>query len=294
MQGDITPEMTNVFTGGTVPRTLIAGELITALEQQTGVLFSGKTAFDNTQSGYRLGIDESDDLIKFYIGNTTDYINWNGSTLTIVGGLSVTSGTIGGFGIGSDYIRDVANSMGMASTVTGGDDVRFWAGDTFANRATANLVITESGRVTALDLRIPGGSLNSGGSDYTSISGNAYYSSGWKRIYNGTAARLTVGDGGSGIGIYEAVTGAADSAITWIERLRIEINGTTLGPARSASVSFPTTSIGNHLCIPSCEGIPTGVPSLQDLVSHVAMVYDRTNDNLYIYRNGWKKTATFT
>src|SRR3990167_8937416 len=55
---------------------------------------------------------------------------------------------IGGFEVGADYIRDVANSMGMASTVTGGDDVRFWAGDTYANRATADFRVTEAGAVT--------------------------------------------------------------------------------------------------------------------------------------------------
>lgn len=64
---------------------------------------------------------------------------------TFSGSITASSGAIGGFDIGTDYVRDVANSFGLASTVTAGDDVRFWAGSTFANRATASFRITESG-----------------------------------------------------------------------------------------------------------------------------------------------------
>jgi len=92
----------------------------------------------------------------FYIdtaGNFSlgDSLVWDAATdsLTITGSIIATSGTIGGFDIGADYIRDTANSMGMASTVTGGDDVRFWAGNTFANRGIAPFNVTESGILTA-------------------------------------------------------------------------------------------------------------------------------------------------
>ncbi len=65
------------------------------------------------------------------------------------GSIFAQLGTIGGFDLGADYIRDVGNSFGMASTVTGGDDVRFWAGATFANRATAPFRLTEAGVLVA-------------------------------------------------------------------------------------------------------------------------------------------------
>ena len=157
---DTPPEMANVFTGGIVARTIIAGELITDIEQQTGTLFNGKITFDNTDAGFILGVDNSDGLLKFYIGNTSSYLNWTGSALNIAGSITATSGAIGGFNIGSDYIRDVANSMGMASTVTGGDDVRFWAGDTFANRASAPFRVTEAGAVTGSSITITGGAIS--------------------------------------------------------------------------------------------------------------------------------------
>lgn len=82
-----------------------------------------------------------------------------GASGTFTGTITATTGSIGGFDIGADYIRDVANSFGLASTVTGGDDVRFWAGDTFANRATADFRVTEAGAVTCSNLTVTGGSI---------------------------------------------------------------------------------------------------------------------------------------
>lgn len=70
-------------------------------------------------------------------------------SVTNAGVVDATSGTIGGFSIGDDYIRDAADSFGLASTITGGDDVRFWAGTTFSNRSSAPFRITEAGDITA-------------------------------------------------------------------------------------------------------------------------------------------------
>jgi hypothetical protein len=67
--------------------------------------------------------------------------------VTLIGTVTAAAGAIGGFSLGADYIRDAANSFGMASTVTGGDDVRFWAGAAFADRATAPLRLYESGDI---------------------------------------------------------------------------------------------------------------------------------------------------
>ena len=75
---------------------------------------------------------------------------------TISGAVTATSGAIGGFSIGSDYIRDAADSFGMASTIAGGPDVRFWAGDTFANRAIAPFIIREDGSVQTANLKDTG------------------------------------------------------------------------------------------------------------------------------------------
>src|SRR3990172_6140467 len=81
---DISPEMINAFTSGTSPRSLLSGELISSIEQQAGVIFSGKSVFDNTQDGYRLGFD-TDEIVKFYVGTPTDYFNFDGTNIIISG-----------------------------------------------------------------------------------------------------------------------------------------------------------------------------------------------------------------
>ena len=120
----------------------------------------------------------------------------------IEGEIVAAEGAIGGFEIGADYIRDAANSMGLASTVAGGDDVRFWAGDTFANRATAPFRVTEAGLLTATGATIEGAITATTGElvdldvsgTLTLVSAGIIQSdnysgglSGWKIDYNGDA-----------------------------------------------------------------------------------------------------------
>uniref|UniRef100_A0A6M3J0A5 Uncharacterized protein n=1 Tax=viral metagenome TaxID=1070528 RepID=A0A6M3J0A5_9ZZZZ len=51
---------------------------------------AGKTDFTTTDAGFILGYDDSDsDKIKFYLGDNTNYISWDGTTLTVTGGVAV-------------------------------------------------------------------------------------------------------------------------------------------------------------------------------------------------------------
>lgn len=94
--------------------------------------------------------------VRFWAGDT--FANKDVAPFRVYEDGSVVAyrGLVGGFELGTDYIRDIANSMGLSSNVSGGDDVRFWAGDTFANRATAPFQVTESGVLIALDAIISG------------------------------------------------------------------------------------------------------------------------------------------
>jgi len=105
------------------------------------------------------------------------------TSATITGTITATSGFIGGFEIGSTYIRDVADSFGMASYVSGGDDIRFWSGDTYANRASAPFRITESGVIYAESGTIGGWTL--GSTTLTSTSSNV--------VLDGANEQVTVG-----------------------------------------------------------------------------------------------------
>lgn len=113
---------------------------------------------------------------------------------------ALAGGYIGGFDIGSDYVRDAANSMGLASTVTAGDDVRFWAGDTFANRATAPFNVTEAGILNAVAAVITNSIIAQNfTAGHAIVAGNAVYVSdgvlGSKSIASSTGAVNTTNMG---------------------------------------------------------------------------------------------------
>jgi len=89
----ITDLAVSKLTAGTISSKAIT--LAIAAGTGDSKIQAGKTDFDNTQSGFILGLDDSDsDLAKFYIGNTTNYLNWDGLDLTIKG--SITGSTITG------------------------------------------------------------------------------------------------------------------------------------------------------------------------------------------------------
>ena len=128
-----------------------------------GAVKSGDIAWNTTTGAVTGGsgvVVYRGGIVGAAAGVTTFSIDATTGSATFAGTLSAPSGDIGGYLIGADYLRDAANSFGLASTVTGGDDVRFWAGDTFANRATAPLRITESGAIVATSATINGSSIS--------------------------------------------------------------------------------------------------------------------------------------
>jgi hypothetical protein len=62
------------------------------------------------------------------------------------GTVTASAGAIGGWVIGAADLKDVAGVVGLSSAVTGGDDIRFWAGH--ATPASAPFIVTEAGAVT--------------------------------------------------------------------------------------------------------------------------------------------------
>lgn len=93
-------------------------------------------------------------IVGFTIDGGTGYAEF--TDVFISGNIVAKTGQIGGFSISSKYIIDIDDTFGLSSVVSGSDDVRFWAGDTFANRDTAPLKITESGVITAESAVITG------------------------------------------------------------------------------------------------------------------------------------------
>ena len=117
---------------------------------------AGQTAYD-TGTGFWIGIDGGTPKISFGV-STGNKITWNGTTLAVTGTLTATTGTIGGWTINATSLTDTAGTVGMSSAVTGGNDIRFWAGN--ATPASAPFKVTEDGAVTCSNITITGGSVD--------------------------------------------------------------------------------------------------------------------------------------
>ena len=70
--------------------------------------------------------------------------------------IDLGDGKVGGFIIGSDKIIDNNDSMGISAVVSASDDVRFYAGSTHANRASAPFRVTEAGALVATSATVSG------------------------------------------------------------------------------------------------------------------------------------------
>lgn len=179
-------------------------------EMVSGGIKQGKNNFDNTETGFILGID--DGMAKFYIGNTTNYLNWTGTELIISGNITATSGAIGGWTINATSLTDAAGTVGMSSAVTAGDDIRFWAGN--VTPGSAPFRVTEAGVLTATSATITG--------SITATSGNI---GGW------TINSTSLTDAAGTVGMSSAVT-AGDDIRFWA------------GSATPASAPFRVTEAG--------------------------------------------------
>ncbi len=104
------------------PSTIGSGVAVNTVQQASGNTQSGgKETFDNTKPGYILGFDPKDGYAKFYIGDSTNYLNWTGTSLVISGSIIATSGTIGGWMIGATTISSSSITLdSLNQTITVG------------------------------------------------------------------------------------------------------------------------------------------------------------------------------
>jgi hypothetical protein len=131
----------------TLPADSVGSGVSTATtEAASGSYQSGKKTFTNDDVGFIIGVDPTDGYAKFYIGNTSKYINWDGQNLVVVGGLSVSQLDI------PDTVT--ANSFHVDSS---GDA---WWGATAIGSAVAKILNT--GAATFSNMTITGGSVATG------------------------------------------------------------------------------------------------------------------------------------
>ena len=118
----------------------------------------------------------------------------------ISGAITATSGTIGGFTIGATYLY--AGSGGNTVGLSPGD-WPFWAGDTYANRATAPFRVNPAGDAWMNSATIAGSStLNLGQIAGGTGAGAKFQWVGGSKLWEDTSARIGVNSIGSPMYIY--------------------------------------------------------------------------------------------
>jgi hypothetical protein len=167
--------------------TITSKEITLAVAAGTGdvKIQAGKTDFTNTDAGFILGMDDSDgDKPKFYVGDATTYLNWDGTGLAIKGSITIT----GGSGIGS---------LTDAGDLATADDVDFSTQVTGATKPEDNATV---GATWGTNLsNIPATlSTPSGAGLYLSSTNLGYYDGGaWKTYMDSSGNFYLGGTGGS-------------------------------------------------------------------------------------------------
>ena len=88
----------SMSVGGLTAGSITSKAITLAVSEGTGdsYIAAGKTDFTNVDAGFILGIDDSDsNLAKFYIGNSSQYLNFDGTNLTATNIRIVNSFTAG-------------------------------------------------------------------------------------------------------------------------------------------------------------------------------------------------------
>lgn len=200
--------------------------------QASGALESGKSTFDNSVPGYILGFDPSDGNAKFYIGNSTSYINWDGTTLTVVGGVNISDLNIPDTTTANSFHVDANGNA-------------WWGANVASGYASAPASILNTGAASFSNVTITGGSLNiNGGVATISATGAVLLtnvaiggSSIQYQIQN--TGILSFGDGSDGAATLDGTTNFAWAASLLLtvslgtnpsngNTLSIVINGTTI------------------------------------------------------------------
>lgn len=97
------PNRVNGISG----KQLVAGTgFASDIEMESNAMFAFKNTFDEAEAieGLRMGIDQFDNKPKFFIGDPTHFMKWDGTNATINGILYSTEGNIAGWIINTDSL----------------------------------------------------------------------------------------------------------------------------------------------------------------------------------------------
>jgi hypothetical protein len=290
--------------------------------------------YDKTTDTLQLGVTNGTGTFTTQAGTTTNLsgalnISTGGAVSAATGAISIKPGTVSNSGTGGAASLEggqgpnggnvtVKGGTATSSTGTSGN-VTIQGGPTAANGLEGGSISIDAGdggatagnggdvSITAGDGRgilaatgDPGNITLTAGTAISNTSGWDSHDGGFVTLaggaggaagggaHSGDGGDITLQGGNAGAG-----TGNADGGDVLLK------GGTGTGTGNRGNVgvangaALGTTTTGGFFCIPTCAGTPTGTPTNVPTGS-VAMIYDTTNNKIYIYNGAWKATAALT
>lgn len=244
----------------------IGGMNLKALPGQSLVIQSGDSE-SNYQSGASVTINATSNVPQVPGAGVSG------------GSISINAGATGGVSNGGN---------GGSITISGGNHSGSNAGTGSAGSVTIQGGSGTAGSATSGSVTLQGGpnANNNGGSVTVTAPypGAMSISTGSPAFNNQTAQNITLQTGNG------TVSGSGGNIVFKC--------GTSSGSGSQGNVitngqntALATTATGGFLCLPTCAGAPTGTPASIP-AGNVAIVYDTTNDKLWVYRGGaWAGVA---
>lgn len=195
--------------------------------------------------------------VEFGDGNFRGDIT--GASGTFTGTLSAATGFIGGWTINATSITDTAGTVGLSSEVTGGDDIRFWAGN--VTPASAPFRVTEAGSLVATSAIIAGWTIDS--TTISSASNEVVLDSANKKITVGTSAELVIDGDNKNISSSNYISGYAGSGF-YLDSDLLEVgNIASRGIIRTAVFQKDVISaVGGNVAILDADVLDTDMTAL--------------------------------
>lgn len=295
---NVVGNVTVTGAGGYVPTGGAAADVVSGVATPSGSgLFLGSDKMGYYASGaWQTYMDNAG---NFYLGGTSGSLQWNGSTLSISGSVTATSGTIGGWTIGGSTLTGGVTTLNSNGNVTVGsgnnvarlsDDAtyRLWVGH--ATASSAPFRVTVGGGVTMSSVDITGGTLDIGPVEITSTGivvdsgtgSNAGYrfAGGYRMTHDSIEGQIQFTAGSASFemdsdGFF--IAGGLDIGSDGIDvggNIRASTSGLNIGTSGSRF---------NHIFLAGDINV-TGFPTTTD--ADYPVVYSTTNTLLYRKTNG--------